>query len=183
MLHDAEAESSLVILFFDSEEDYRQGDATLNAMPADETPGRRTSVKRYEVAIPQNHLTRRSRAPRRRRGRSPIRSLVVAGGSPGPGAGRRSLPVPWLHVRTRLTRARTRPQVVLGLFTWNNAPLAHNREIDIEVSRFGDERSPSNSNFVVQPYQLPRHLETFVQPACLSVDALVQLAAEQYHVR
>ena len=51
MLHDPEAERSLVILFFETEEDYRRGDETLNAMPADETPGRRTSVTKYDVAL------------------------------------------------------------------------------------------------------------------------------------
>ena len=51
MLHDPDAEKSLVILFFDNEDDYRQGDETLNAMPAGDTPGSRTSVKKYEVAI------------------------------------------------------------------------------------------------------------------------------------
>ena len=51
MLHDPDGERSLVILFFETEEDYRQGDETLNAMPAGETPGRRTSVTRYEVAL------------------------------------------------------------------------------------------------------------------------------------
>ena len=51
VLHDPDAEKSLVILFFDSEEDYRQGDETLNAMPAGDTPGQRTSVARYDVAI------------------------------------------------------------------------------------------------------------------------------------
>jgi len=51
VLHDAEAEKSLVILFFETEDDYRRGDETLNAMPAGETPGRRTSVGRYDVAI------------------------------------------------------------------------------------------------------------------------------------
>jgi hypothetical protein len=51
VLHDAEAERSLVILFFDNDEDYRQGDEALNAMPAEETPGRRTSVRRYDVPI------------------------------------------------------------------------------------------------------------------------------------
>jgi len=50
VLHDAEAEQALVVLFFDSEDDYRQGDAALNAMSAGETPGRRTSVAKYEVA-------------------------------------------------------------------------------------------------------------------------------------
>jgi hypothetical protein len=51
VLHDPEAEKSLVILFFDTEDDYSHGDEMLNAMPADETPGQRTSVTRYNVAI------------------------------------------------------------------------------------------------------------------------------------
>ena len=51
VLHDSEAERSLVILFFDSEEDYRRGDETLNAMSSGDTPGQRTSVSRYDVAI------------------------------------------------------------------------------------------------------------------------------------
>ena len=51
VLHDAESEKSLVVLFFETEDDYRRGDEVLNAMPADDTPGRRTSVMRYEVAI------------------------------------------------------------------------------------------------------------------------------------
>jgi hypothetical protein len=49
MLHDPDAETSLVILFFDSEDDYRRGDEMLNAMPAGDTPGKRTSVVKYEV--------------------------------------------------------------------------------------------------------------------------------------
>ena len=51
VLHDADAEKSLVVVFFDSEEDYKQGDDALNAMPAGDTPGRRTSVTKYDVAI------------------------------------------------------------------------------------------------------------------------------------
>jgi hypothetical protein len=51
MLHGAEAEKSVVIVFFDSEEDYARGDATLSAMPVDETPGTRTAVGKYEVAV------------------------------------------------------------------------------------------------------------------------------------
>ena len=50
VLHDAEAEKSLVVVFFDSEEDYRRGDEVLSAMPAGDTPGRRTSVAKYDVA-------------------------------------------------------------------------------------------------------------------------------------
>ncbi len=51
VLHDPGTEQSLVIVFFDSEDDYRRGDEALSAMPADETPGRRTSVAKYEVAF------------------------------------------------------------------------------------------------------------------------------------
>jgi hypothetical protein len=51
VLHDPEAESSLVVVIFDNEDDYRKGDEILNAMPASETPGQRTSVKRYDVAM------------------------------------------------------------------------------------------------------------------------------------
>ena len=51
VLHDPEAETSLVVVFFETEDDYRRGDAALDAMPADDTPGRRTSVKRYDVSF------------------------------------------------------------------------------------------------------------------------------------
>jgi hypothetical protein len=51
VLHDPGTSKSLAIVFFDSEEDYAKGDAALNAMPADETPGQRTSVAKYDVAI------------------------------------------------------------------------------------------------------------------------------------
>lgn len=50
VLHDPDAATSLVILFFDSEDDYKRGDEALNAMPAGDTPGQRISVKKYEVA-------------------------------------------------------------------------------------------------------------------------------------
>ena len=50
VLHDADAEKSLVIIFFENEDDYRVGDEMLNAMPAGETPGQRTSVAKYDVA-------------------------------------------------------------------------------------------------------------------------------------
>jgi len=51
VLHDPESEESLVILFFETEDDYRRGDEVLNAMPAGDTPGRRKSVTRYDVAV------------------------------------------------------------------------------------------------------------------------------------
>ena len=51
VLHDADAERSVVLVFFDTEDDYRQGDAVLSAMPTGDTPGRRVSVEKYEVPI------------------------------------------------------------------------------------------------------------------------------------
>jgi hypothetical protein len=51
VLHDPDSSKSLAILFFDNEEDYAKGDAALNAMPATDTPGQRTSVTKYDVAI------------------------------------------------------------------------------------------------------------------------------------
>jgi hypothetical protein len=50
VLHDPEASQSLVIVFFENEDDYKRGDETLSQMPAGDTPGQRTSVKKYNVA-------------------------------------------------------------------------------------------------------------------------------------
>ena len=36
VLHDPDAEKSLVIVFFETEDDYQRGDAALNAMPTDD---------------------------------------------------------------------------------------------------------------------------------------------------
>lgn len=51
VLHDPDTETSLAIVFFETEDDYRRGDAALNAMPTDDTPGGRTSVRKYDGAI------------------------------------------------------------------------------------------------------------------------------------
>ena len=50
VLHDVESDKALAIVFFENEDDYRTGDEALNAMPATDTPGRRTSVTKYDVA-------------------------------------------------------------------------------------------------------------------------------------
>jgi hypothetical protein len=49
VLHDGNADTSMVIVFFDSEDDYARGDEVLSAMPAADTPGQRTSVTKYDV--------------------------------------------------------------------------------------------------------------------------------------
>jgi hypothetical protein len=51
VLWDEAAQKSLTLVFFDNEADYQQGDAALNAMPAGDTPGTRTSVTKYQVAV------------------------------------------------------------------------------------------------------------------------------------
>ena len=50
MLHDEGTNTSLVVLFFENEDDYARGDAALNAMTPGDTPGKRTSVTKYTVA-------------------------------------------------------------------------------------------------------------------------------------
>ena len=50
MLHDPDGDRSLVILFFENEDDYRAGDAILDAMSPGETPGQRSGVDKYHVA-------------------------------------------------------------------------------------------------------------------------------------
>ena len=51
ILHDAESDRALAIVFFDNEDDYRIGDEFLSGMPASDTPGRRTSVTKHDVAV------------------------------------------------------------------------------------------------------------------------------------
>jgi hypothetical protein len=51
VLHDPGASKSVAIVFFENEDDYKVGDAALNAMPSGDTPGSRTSVTKYDVVI------------------------------------------------------------------------------------------------------------------------------------
>ncbi len=50
VLHDPDSQKSMVVLFFDSDDDYARGDSALNAMASEDTPGSRTSVAKYAVA-------------------------------------------------------------------------------------------------------------------------------------
>ena len=54
VLHDPEASTAMVILFFENDDAYRRGDEVLNAMPTGDTPGRRSSVGKYDVAFRQS---------------------------------------------------------------------------------------------------------------------------------
>jgi hypothetical protein len=51
LLHDPSADQALAIIFFDNEGDYQKGDEILSAMPTSDTPGQRTGVKKYDVAV------------------------------------------------------------------------------------------------------------------------------------
>lgn len=50
LLHDPDGERALAVVFFADEDAYRRGHEVLDAMPADDTPGRRSSVTKYTVA-------------------------------------------------------------------------------------------------------------------------------------
>lgn len=53
---------------------------------------------------------------------------------------------------------------VLGMFLWDtSAPEHHFREVDIELSRWGDAEK-AVGQFVVQPYTLPENMERFELP-------------------
>ena len=58
------------------------------------------------------------------------------------------------------------PNVVLGLFTWNDVPDYNHREIDIEFSRWGQVNN-LNAQYVVQPYNLPQNIFRWQDPAGL----------------
>ena len=54
LLHDPGADQALAIVFFDNEGDYQKGDEILGGMDTSDTPGTRTGVKKYEVAVRMN---------------------------------------------------------------------------------------------------------------------------------
>ena len=51
ILHDPESDRSLAIMIFDNEADYQKGHEILDAMPTSDTPGQRTAVTKYDVAM------------------------------------------------------------------------------------------------------------------------------------
>jgi hypothetical protein len=52
LLHDTAAGKVLAITLFESEDDYRQGDETLNSMsPPGQGMGERVAVEKYELAV------------------------------------------------------------------------------------------------------------------------------------
>src|SRR5205085_5759584 len=57
------------------------------------------------------------------------------------------------------------PNVVLGLFTWDDATAYNHRELDIEFARWGNASDPTNAQYVVQPYSTAGNLVRFTEPA------------------
>jgi hypothetical protein len=51
ILHDPHGERSLAIVIVDNEDDYQKAHEALDSMPGPETPGERTSVTKYDVAV------------------------------------------------------------------------------------------------------------------------------------
>jgi hypothetical protein len=56
--------------------------------------------------------------------------------------------------------------IVLGLFTWDNAAREYNSEIDIEFSRWG-MRTDSNAQYVVQPHTDTSRIRKWIFPLTL----------------
>jgi hypothetical protein len=53
------------------------------------------------------------------------------------------------------------PQAVFGLFTWDPDAKPSQREMDIELSRWGVAGDPLNAQFVVQPFGVSGHRDRF----------------------
>jgi hypothetical protein len=85
----------------------------------------------------------------------------------------------WTCAEVRLTRhlgygtyrfvvrdvSRLEPAAVLTLFTWDGPAASENhREMDIEISRWGDPAA-KNAQYVVQPYYVAGNVWPFVAPA------------------
>ena len=70
------------------------------------------------------------------------------------------------YVVTVRDTSHLEPAAVFSMFTfdeWNGEQ--HYREMDIEVSRWGDAESKSNAQYVVQPFYNPGNLFAFLAPA------------------
>lgn len=88
-------------------------------------------------------------------------------------------PGQWTCAEVRLTRSlgygsylfvvretsHLEPAAVLSMFTWDDQAADQNhRELDIEISRWGDPVS-KNAQYVVQPYYVPTNVARFIAPS------------------
>jgi len=61
--------------------------------------------------------------------------------------------------------AQLEPSMVLGMYTWDDSGADSNhRELDIEISQWGDPLS-KNAQYVVQPYYVPANVARFKAPS------------------
>jgi hypothetical protein len=61
--------------------------------------------------------------------------------------------------------SRLEPAAVFSMFTWDYAGATqNNREMDIEISRWGDPTN-KNAQFVVQPFSVPANVVRFAAPS------------------
>jgi hypothetical protein len=57
------------------------------------------------------------------------------------------------------------PAAILGMFTWDDLAADQNhRELDVEISRWGDPLR-KNAQYVVQPYYVPANVARFTAPS------------------
>ncbi len=60
---------------------------------------------------------------------------------------------------------RLEPGTVFGMFTWDDPEAGQNhREIDIEISQWGDPAA-KNAQFTIQPYYVPANVSRFNSPS------------------
>jgi len=57
------------------------------------------------------------------------------------------------------------PSVVFSMITWDEAGDQNYREMDLEISRWGDASNKSSTQYVVQPFYIPGNVFTFVAPS------------------
>lgn len=63
------------------------------------------------------------------------------------------------------------PNAVAGMFTWETAPEVHNREIDIEIARWGIAGDPTAWQGAIQPcHQCPQQCPANCQRFALALD-------------
>jgi hypothetical protein len=56
------------------------------------------------------------------------------------------------------------PAAVFSMHTWDENGEPHYREMDMEISRWGDEAHKSNAQYGVQPFYVPGNLAPFNEP-------------------
>ena len=132
VLHDPEAEKSLVIVFFETEDDYKRGDEVLNAMPGSDThltkslcPSSVSTSARRASRLSRSTRTARLSRVRRRAIRSRRRSRGGPNRIPRIGGVRRSAPSGRSGVRRR--RSALWPRQDVSTSTGSSRLTSHSK--------------------------------------------------------